>query len=371
MSDPQPLDVLRALLDPTRLAVAGAAASGGLSVQDLAERLDIPAKAVARAVGDLRAVGLLDESGNLDAIAVRTVATSLPSSGGSGEPVRGPWTDEEAAILGRFFEGDRLTEIPSARTKRRLVLEKIVLSFEPGRRYPERDVNFLIQLIHPDYVTLRRYLVDEGFLDRADGAYWRIGGRVDVPPERSATEDADRDRLATSVDGVDLRRYRRSMLQDLVVAANDPRIPRFMGDEFPHPYTEEAGDAWIDVATEASPTTQYAIHVDGVLSGGVGGFPGTGENTGSVEIGWWLHPDHWGRGITTAAATAIVDEFLGERGAMRVFGPVMAPNVPSSRVAENAGLRLEGIEKGAYLKGGVRYDKRMYGLTRREWSAGR
>lgn len=371
MSDLRPLDLLRALLDPTRLAVAGAAVAGTVSIDELAERLDVPPKVIARAIGDLRAVGLLDVSAGLDTDSLRSVATSLPASGGTGEPVMGPWTDEEAAILGRFFDGDRLIEIPSARAKRHLVLEKVALSFEPGRRYPERDVNFLIQLIHPDYVTLRRYLIDAGLLDRADGAYWRIGGRLDLEvPDASERDDADRDRLPTSIDGVELRAYRSTMLRDLVVAANDPRIPRFMGDEFPHPYTEEAGEAWMDIATAASPPTQYAIFVDGVLSGGVGGFPGRGENTGSVEIGWWLRPDHWGRGITTAAATVIVDEFFAERGAMRVFAPVMAPNHASSRVAEKAGLRLEGVERGAYLKAGVRYDKKLYGLTRREWSAG-
>jgi hypothetical protein len=31
---------------------------------------------------------------------------------------------------------------------------------------------------HPDTATLRRYLVDEGLLDRAGGEYWRIGGTV-------------------------------------------------------------------------------------------------------------------------------------------------------------------------------------------------
>ncbi|MBD0322694.1 MAG: DUF2087 domain-containing protein [Aldersonia sp.] len=29
-------------------------------------------------------------------------------------------------------------------------------------------------------MTLRRFLVDDGFLDRAEGEYWRAGGRVDV-----------------------------------------------------------------------------------------------------------------------------------------------------------------------------------------------
>ena len=32
------------------------------------------------------------------------------------------------------------------------------------------------------YAALRRYLVDEGFLERRDGFYWRVGGTFDIDP---------------------------------------------------------------------------------------------------------------------------------------------------------------------------------------------
>ncbi len=60
-----------------------------------------------------------------------------------------------------------------------MVLERLAQEFQPGIRYPERQVNFMLQLFHPDYAALRRYLVDEGFLTRAEGMYWRTGGRYE------------------------------------------------------------------------------------------------------------------------------------------------------------------------------------------------
>jgi hypothetical protein len=36
----------------------------------------------------------------------------------------------------------------------------------------------MLQMYHPDHAALRRHLVDEGFLTRADGVYWRTGGRM-------------------------------------------------------------------------------------------------------------------------------------------------------------------------------------------------
>ena len=39
-------------------------------------------------------------------------------------------------------------------------------------------VNLILGQRHADTAALRRYLVDDGFLDRADGQYWRAGGTV-------------------------------------------------------------------------------------------------------------------------------------------------------------------------------------------------
>ena len=50
------------------------------------------------------------------------------------------------------------------------------------RRYSEAMVNLILGQRHPDTAALRRYLVDEGFLDRSDGQYWRSGGSITAPP---------------------------------------------------------------------------------------------------------------------------------------------------------------------------------------------
>ena len=74
----------------------------------------------------------------------------------------------------------RLEQMPAKRSRRLVVLDQVARRFEPGHRYPEREVNDVLRTIWPDYAALRRYLVDEGFLDRADGVYWRAGGTVET-----------------------------------------------------------------------------------------------------------------------------------------------------------------------------------------------
>lgn len=84
-------------------------------------------------------------------------------------------------VLRNFLTADgRLHTIPSKHSKLLVVLDHIAQSFEPGRTYPEREVNAIIERFHPDYAALRRYLVENQFLTREHAVYWRSGGTVDV-----------------------------------------------------------------------------------------------------------------------------------------------------------------------------------------------
>jgi hypothetical protein len=99
-------------------------------------------------------------------------------------------------VLRRFVRDGRLLSVPAARAKRLVVLDHLAGLFEPGRRYSEPEVNELLGRYHPDYAMLRRYLVDDGFLDRTDEpapsgsrsvkVYWRTGGTVDTSAPTSS-----------------------------------------------------------------------------------------------------------------------------------------------------------------------------------------
>ena len=81
----------------------------------------------------------------------------------------------------RFFDEDgRLHTMPRKVSRKLAVLDVIAARFVPGVHYLEVEVNRELIGIFEDYVALRRALVDFGFLDRADGRYWRSGGTVDL-----------------------------------------------------------------------------------------------------------------------------------------------------------------------------------------------
>ena len=90
-----------------------------------------------------------------------------------------PLTEQER-IVRNFLVDGRLRAIPTRRSKRLAVLDYIARLFEPGVRYPEKEVDVVLRAFHDDHAALRRYLVDEGFLARENNVYWRAGGTVEV-----------------------------------------------------------------------------------------------------------------------------------------------------------------------------------------------
>lgn len=84
-------------------------------------------------------------------------------------------------VLRSFFgSGDTLEQIPAKRSKRLIVLDRLAQEFPPGQTFDEAEVNRRLRAFHSDVASLRRYLVDEGFLSREYGWYWRSGGTFEV-----------------------------------------------------------------------------------------------------------------------------------------------------------------------------------------------
>lgn len=87
---------------------------------------------------------------------------------------------EDARVLATFVKDGRIVTMPTRRAKRLVVLDHVAQSFEPGRTYPEAEVNEVLRGFHEDVAALRRYLVEEDFMTREANVYWRTGGTFAV-----------------------------------------------------------------------------------------------------------------------------------------------------------------------------------------------
>ncbi|MDX1620046.1 MAG: DUF2087 domain-containing protein [Nitriliruptorales bacterium] len=203
-----PIRFFKLLLDPDRLAVAGAVATVDRTVDEVAEHTALQRRTVLETLAAMVDIGVVFERGGsyrVDHEVLVDLAQRLPQPAPPDGAVFRGMTDAEREILARFFRGERLIEIPASRSKRLVILERIALEFEPGRRYREPEVNELVGRFHEDHASLRRYLVDEGLLDRepveSNGGgtgveYWRAGGRVltyDEPDQQRATSQRQDD----------------------------------------------------------------------------------------------------------------------------------------------------------------------------------
>lgn len=84
---------------------------------------------------------------------------------------------ENTEILGAYFKqglDGPLSEFPKKQKRKAAILRHLIQRFETGRQYSEQEINAVLELAYPDYVTLRRYLIDYGLLDREDdgSSYW-------------------------------------------------------------------------------------------------------------------------------------------------------------------------------------------------------
>jgi hypothetical protein len=174
--------ILSLLAEPERLRVVAALVLGYRGVADIARVSGVAERTVARAISRLVAGGLVlqEESGYRFASEELKKAARLMAAAQGDQALGADAPPDEARVLRSFMREGRLEAIPTARSKRRVVLEYLAQQFEPGRRYPEKQVNKILARFNEDTAALRRYLVDEEFLTRERGYYWRSGGRFEV-----------------------------------------------------------------------------------------------------------------------------------------------------------------------------------------------
>ncbi len=159
---------------------------GAVELDDFAFTAGIETRTAVDALHRLLDAGLVEQgSGNSWVLieasfkqAARAAGRSSGAGHSSGVGDHCEATDADRRVLDVSIRDGKLVQWPSKRTKRLVVLGHLAQRFEPGVHYSEREVNALLRPVGDDTATMRRYLVDERFLDRGDGEYWRSGGSI-------------------------------------------------------------------------------------------------------------------------------------------------------------------------------------------------
>jgi hypothetical protein len=174
------LNLLKAMADENRLRIMGLLAVAPRSSADISKALQQKPAEMARHLQILEEMGLIKEENQQYRYASETIqALSKKALAGRKPPRRSPdefeGTEDERKTLAQYVDRDgRLKSIPTQMKKVLAVLGYVVKDFQPGERYAEKQVNEILKRYNEDYATLRRYLVDYGFLTRegGGGVYW-------------------------------------------------------------------------------------------------------------------------------------------------------------------------------------------------------
>jgi hypothetical protein len=185
--------MLKALADENRLFILRLLHEREYTVGELAARIDLGEPTVSHHLSKMRATGFVtlrmagnqrfyraNEAGlnTFKRIVADIEQMPLPEEA----VVRDDdwidalgWSDEDAQVLRDFTLNGVMTIFPAKRKKQLVLLRWLATLFEADKLYTEPEVNTVLKRVYTeDFVTLRRDLVDMGYLrrERGGGKYW-------------------------------------------------------------------------------------------------------------------------------------------------------------------------------------------------------
>lgn len=198
------LSILKVLADESRLTLLRTLSTQEYIVGDLAKRLDLGEPTISHHLARLREAGLvtlrmagtqrfyrLNETGLKR---FKRLAMDIEKTPSAPEPVDADadwiadlgWSAADQQVLREHTSGRQIKFLPAKQKKLIVLLRWLATLFEPNRLYAEAEVNEVLKAVYAeDFVSLRRDLVDCGYLrrERGGGKYWL------APEEAGITQD--------------------------------------------------------------------------------------------------------------------------------------------------------------------------------------
>jgi len=180
----------KALADTNRIRILGLLAQKAYSVEELAALLDLKPSTVSHHLAKLTGVGLVGARAfsyyniyEMDTKALEHKARTLFSEASlTASTTDVDVTAYDQKVIRDYSRRDgRLKTIPAQHKKLEAILRHVVRSFDAKKRYSEKRVNEILRRYHGDTASLRRELVENGFMKREGGCgeYWRTDRTLD------------------------------------------------------------------------------------------------------------------------------------------------------------------------------------------------
>ena len=177
---PEILSFVKAMASADRLRIVGLLSQRSKRAAEIAEALGMHPSDVMRHLEQLTASGVIVEVDGVYDLDERAIESLARGQFEGKRPVYVADEDQEEdvrKVLKTYLNADgTIRQLPQEGKKMLIILNFVLDAFSFDTNYTEKEVNTILRRFHVDTATLRRNLVDYGFLDReSDGTrYWRI-----------------------------------------------------------------------------------------------------------------------------------------------------------------------------------------------------
>lgn len=174
------IEIMKSLADTSRLRLINSIMDKPQYVEELAHRLNLASSTVSFHLRKLESAGLITQEKEqyyviykINEEIFRSTLKELTDFEDIEKFAHEERIDNyKAKVLKAFINKGKLVKLPVQRKKRLIVLSEFLKKFKPGKKYPEETVNELIIQNYDDYCTIRRLLIEEGFMKRDKQTYW-------------------------------------------------------------------------------------------------------------------------------------------------------------------------------------------------------
>ena len=160
-----------------------------------------------------------------------------------------------------------------------------------------------------------------------------------------------------------IRDWRPDDAESLANHANNRRVWLGLRDAFPHPYSIEDAQKFLQRSIAEDPRKNFCIEIDASPVGGIGIRTGEDVHRHVAGLGYWLGQEFWRHGVMTEVVPAFVAYCFDHFPLNRIYAECYSNNPASARVLEKAGFVFEGRLRNNVVKDGQILDSLLYAKT--------